>query len=104
MNFMDLTHLAHLPWLILQPSIASTMIIYDLPSSPLPFRRRIFIVKVIYELYKKFFNKNIYIRLVVMLVNFRKIFLAKHSFLLETGPQLTVVSCPLGRNPFDGGI
>jgi hypothetical protein len=29
MNFVDLTRLAHLPWLILQPSVASTVIIYE---------------------------------------------------------------------------
>jgi hypothetical protein len=29
MNFVDLTYLAHLPWLILQPSVASTMFIYE---------------------------------------------------------------------------
>jgi hypothetical protein len=34
-NFVDLTRLAHLPWLILQPSVASTMITYESSLQPL---------------------------------------------------------------------
>jgi hypothetical protein len=34
-NFVDLAHLAHLPWLISQPSVASTMIIYESLLEPL---------------------------------------------------------------------
>jgi hypothetical protein len=34
-NFVDLTRLAHFPWLILQPSVASTMIIYESSLKPL---------------------------------------------------------------------
>jgi hypothetical protein len=36
-NFVDLTRLAHLPWLMLQPSVASTMIIYESSLEPLAF-------------------------------------------------------------------
>jgi hypothetical protein len=36
-NFVDLTRLAHLPWLILQPTVASTMIIYGSSLKPLAF-------------------------------------------------------------------
>jgi hypothetical protein len=36
-NFVDLTRLAQLPWLILQPSVASTMIIYESSLKPLAF-------------------------------------------------------------------
>jgi hypothetical protein len=32
---VDLIRLAYLPWLILQPSVASTMIFYELPHEPL---------------------------------------------------------------------
>jgi hypothetical protein len=34
-NLVDLIRLAYLPWLILQPSVASTMIFYELPHEPL---------------------------------------------------------------------
>jgi hypothetical protein len=34
-NFVDLTRLACLPWLILQPSVASTMIFYESSHEPL---------------------------------------------------------------------
>jgi hypothetical protein len=34
-NFVDLIRLAYLPWLILQPSVASTMIFYEFPHEPL---------------------------------------------------------------------
>jgi hypothetical protein len=36
-NFVDLSRLAHLPWLILQPLVASTMIIYESSLEPLAF-------------------------------------------------------------------
>jgi hypothetical protein len=36
-NFVDLTRLTHLPWLILQPLVASTMIIYESSLKPLAF-------------------------------------------------------------------
>jgi hypothetical protein len=36
-NFVDLTCLAYLPWLILQPSVASTMIFYEFSHEPLAF-------------------------------------------------------------------
>jgi hypothetical protein len=32
---VDLIRLAYLPWLILQPSVASTMIFYEFPHEPL---------------------------------------------------------------------
>jgi hypothetical protein len=32
---VDLIRLAHLPWLILQPSVASTVIFYEFPHEPL---------------------------------------------------------------------
>jgi hypothetical protein len=34
-NFVDLIRLAYLPWLILQPSVASTMFFYEFPHEPL---------------------------------------------------------------------
>jgi hypothetical protein len=34
-NFVDLIRLAYLPWLILQPSVASTVILYEFPHEPL---------------------------------------------------------------------
>jgi hypothetical protein len=34
-NFVDLIHLAHLPWLISQHSVASTMIICESSLEPL---------------------------------------------------------------------
>jgi hypothetical protein len=36
-NFVDLTRLAHLPRLMLQPLVASTMIIYESYLEPLAF-------------------------------------------------------------------
>jgi hypothetical protein len=65
-NFVDLAHLAHLPWLISQPSVASTMIIYELP-----LENKLIIVNVIHELHKNSFTKNIYIWLVVSLICLR---------------------------------
>jgi hypothetical protein len=39
---VDLIFLAHLPWLILQPSVASTVIFYKFPHEPLAFLSRRF--------------------------------------------------------------
>jgi hypothetical protein len=47
-NFVDLVSLAYLPWLILQPSVASTVIFsMNLDTSPLPFYRRIFLRRIL---------------------------------------------------------
>jgi hypothetical protein len=56
-NFVDLTRLTHLPWLILQPLVASTTIIYESSFKPHAFS---------WIFTKNSFNKNIYIRMVAI--------------------------------------
>jgi hypothetical protein len=69
-NFVDLAHLAHLPWLISQPSVASTMIIYESSLEPLASWKEINHHKCNSWTSQKFFNKNLYIWLVVILIYF----------------------------------
>jgi hypothetical protein len=50
---VDLIRLADLPWLILQPSVASTMIFYDFPHEPLLFSYNDVITKNFSAVYAK---------------------------------------------------
>jgi hypothetical protein len=60
MNFADLTHLEHLPWLVSQPSVASTMIVYKSLLEPLASSTENNHHKCNSRISQKKFNKNIY--------------------------------------------
>jgi hypothetical protein len=71
MNFVDLTRLTHLPWLILQPSVASTTIFYESSIKPLaPSMDHIHREKFSWISAKKFLNNDIYIRLSAITINY----------------------------------
>jgi hypothetical protein len=70
-NFVDLTHSAHLPWLILQPSVDSTTIFYESSFEPLASStEHIHREKFSWISAKKFLNNNIYIRLAAITINY----------------------------------
>jgi hypothetical protein len=68
-NFVDLTRLAHFLWLISQPSVASIMIIYESSLKPLAFLTENIHRESKSWILKKISNKNIYIRLVAIIIN-----------------------------------
>jgi hypothetical protein len=93
---VDLTRLAHLPWLILQPSVASTTIIYESSFEPLAFSmKHIHHEKFSWVSAKKFLQNDIYIRLSAITLNY-------HDG--NSGYNLVLSQAFLGGNPFDGGI
>jgi hypothetical protein len=70
-NFVDLTRLAHLPWLILQPSVASTTILYESSREPLASStEHIHREKTSWISVKKFLNNDICIRLAAITINY----------------------------------
>jgi hypothetical protein len=113
---VDLTRLAHLLWLILQPSIASTMIFYESSLEPLvSSTEHIHREKTSWISAKKFLNNDIYIRLTAIAISYHDgnlgyNLLLSQAFSVEIPltvgfrTQLIVVSGLFGGNPFDGGI
>jgi hypothetical protein len=68
---VDLTRLAYLPWLILQPSVASTMIFYEFPHEPLALLSEHFVVKKFSSaLRKNFLNDATHIHLTAIVINY----------------------------------
>jgi hypothetical protein len=115
---VDLTRLAYLPRLILQPSVASTVIFSsNFCTSPLPFYQNIFVAKSFHQLVlRKFFLKNAThihltaIALIIMMETQATTHCCIEPFRWESlrgwdfRPQLIVVSSLFGGNPFVDGI
>jgi hypothetical protein len=80
-NFVDLIRLAYLPWLILQPSVASTVIFYEFPHEPLAL------------LSERFYRKKV-----------SAICVKKKSFKQHLTHSPVVASSLFGGNPFVDGI
>jgi hypothetical protein len=106
-DFVGLTRLAHLPWLILQPSVASTTIFYESSLEPLASStehihrdKKPSLIST-----KKFLNNDIYIHLAAITnLLLSRAFLVGIPLTVGFRPQLIVVSGLFGGNPFDGGI
>jgi hypothetical protein len=90
-NFVDLIHLANLPWLTLQPSVASTKTFYNFSHEPL--------VLLLWRCYHEIFF-DIYF-LEANLQTFWWESLRGWDF---SRPELVVVSGLFGGNPFVDGI
>jgi hypothetical protein len=70
-NFVDLIRLAHLPWLILQPSVASTTIFYESSFKPLDSSTEHIHCEIFSWISaKKFLNNDIYNRLAAIVINY----------------------------------
>jgi hypothetical protein len=69
---VDLIRLAYLPWLILQPSVASTVIFYEFPHEPLDLlSERFYREKLSAILVKeKFLNNTSHIHLTAITINY----------------------------------
>jgi hypothetical protein len=71
-NFVDLIRLACLPWLILQPSVASTMFFYEFPQKPLAllserfYREKLSLICV----KEKILNNTSHIHLTAISINY----------------------------------
>jgi hypothetical protein len=101
---VDLIRLAHLPWLILQPLVASTTIFYESSLEPLASStKHIHREKISRTSAKKFLNNDICIRLTAITINYHDQNSGYNSLLsrafsvgipLTVGfrPQLVVVS------------
>jgi hypothetical protein len=110
---VDLIRLAHLPWLILQPSVASTTIFYEFPHEPLALLLQRFYRKKLSAICvkEKFVNKSLHIHLIEIVMKtqatthyFLKPFRWKSLRGWDSKPQLVVVSGLFGGNPFVDGI
>jgi hypothetical protein len=102
-NFVDLALLAHFPWLISQPSVASTAIIYESSHEPLASWTGINQRKYNSWTSQKFFNKNMYIWLVIILFYFWN-FLQNLPSWWSLGRNLLLSRAFFSGNPFNGGI
>jgi hypothetical protein len=71
-NFVDLIRLAYLPWLILQPSVASTMIFYEFPHEPLALLSEHFGREKLSSIFikEKFLNDATHIHLTAITINY----------------------------------
>jgi hypothetical protein len=116
-NFVDLIRLAYLPWLILQPLVASTVIFYEFPHEPLALLSERFYREKLSAicLKEKFLNNGSHIRLTAITTNYHDGNsgynpLLPQAFSVESlrgwdfRPQLVVVSGLFGGNPFVDGI
>jgi hypothetical protein len=110
---VDLIRLAYLPWLILQPLVASTMIFYEFPREPLALlsehfcREKLSLICV----KEKFLNDATQIHLTAIAINYHDGNLGYNTLLprafsveipswMDFRPQLIVVSGLFGGNPF----
>jgi hypothetical protein len=102
-NFVDLIRLANLPWLILQPSVASTMIFYEFPHKPLLFYYNNVTTKNFSAICakEKSVGNSLHIHLIEIVM---QTFRWKSLRGWDSRPQLIVVSGLFGGNPFVGGI
>jgi hypothetical protein len=101
---VDLIRLEHLPWLILQPSVASTTIFYKFSLEPLASStEHIHRGKISRTSTKKFLNNDIYIRLTAITISYHdgnsgynsllsRAFLMGIPLTVGFRPQLVVVS------------
>jgi hypothetical protein len=69
---VDLIRLAYLPWLILQPSVASTVIFYEFPHEPLALLSEKFYREKLSAICvkKKFLNNASHIHLTTIAINY----------------------------------
>jgi hypothetical protein len=69
---VDLIHLAYLPWLILQPSVASTVIFYEFPHEPLALLSQRFYHEKLSAICvkEKFLNNASHIHLTAIAINY----------------------------------
>jgi hypothetical protein len=69
---VDLIHLAYLPWLILQPSVASTVIFYEFPHEPLALLSQRFYREKLSAICvnEKFLNNASHIYLIAIAINY----------------------------------
>jgi hypothetical protein len=115
-NFVDLTGLAYLPWLILQPSVASFTIFYESSFEPLASStEHIHREKFSWISTKKFLNNDIYIRLDTITINchdgnsgynlmLSRAFSVGIPLTVGFRPHIVIVSGLSVGIPFDGGI
>jgi hypothetical protein len=113
---VDLVCLARLPWLILQPSVASTVIFCEFPHEPLALLpQRFYREKLLAICVKeKFWNIAAYIHLIATVLKTQAtthllpqiffLFFVEIPSWMGFGPQLLVVSGHFGGNPFVDGI
>jgi hypothetical protein len=124
---VDFIRLAYLPWLILQPSVASTVIFYEFPHEPLALLSERFYREKLSAICvkEKFLNNTSHIHLTTIVINYHdrnnalQIFKRRltHSPIVASSvfrwkslrgwdfrPQLVVVSGLFGGNPFVDGI
>jgi hypothetical protein len=110
---VDLIRLAHLPWLILQPSVASTVIFYEFLHEPLALLSQRFYRENLSALCVKefFLNNTSHIHLMATVMRTQatthcclKPFRWKSLRGWDFRPQLVVVSGLFGGNPFVDGI
>jgi hypothetical protein len=100
---VDLIRLADLPWLILQPSVASTMISYEFLHEPLA----LLLQRCYHEIFlaicakEKSVGNFLHIHLIEIVM---QTFRWKSLRGWDSRPQLIVVSGLFGGNPFVGGI
>jgi hypothetical protein len=116
-NFVDLTCLAYLSWLILQPSVASTTISYEFSHDPLAlFPEYIYREKIFINSCQEIFNQLPHTftwlpsPLIIMMETQATSHCCLEPFRWESlwgwdfRPQLVVVSGLFGGNPFVDGI
>jgi hypothetical protein len=107
-NFVDLIRLAHLPWLILQPLVASTTIFYESSLEPLASSTNyVHREKISRTSAKKFLNNGIYIQLDTITINYHdgnsgynsllsRAFSVGIHYTMGFGPQLVVSGLSVG--------
>jgi hypothetical protein len=103
---VDLIRLAYLPWLILQPSVASTVTFYEFPHEPLAlllerfYREKLSAICV----KEKFLNNASHIHLTTIVINYHDRNNASQIFKQCLTHSLIVASSLFGGNPFVDGI
>jgi hypothetical protein len=103
---VDLIRLAYLPWLILQPSVASTVIFYDFPHEPLALLSERFYREKLSAICvkEKFLNNASHIHLTAIVINYHDRNNASQIFKECLTHSPIVASSLFGGNPFVDGI